>query len=322
MSPGLSRMLAALDRWWFPPVPALRLAAVRVLVTGFGLFWLQVCAVSSSALLHAPAERFEPVGPISLLSAPAPAAAIVVLWLLAVAAGVLALLGWRFRVTGPLFALGLLGVCSYRNSWGMIFHSENLLVMHALILAVLPASDAWSLDARRRAAGSTPAIHDPSPAYGWGLVLMTAITTLTYLIAGVAKLRNAGAPWLEGDVLLAHVAWDNLRKIELGDLHSPLGALLSRHPAAFVPLAWLSVLLELGAPLALLHRRMLRLWALGMWSFHLGVALIMAIVFAYPLSGIAFAPIFAIDEPLRRLAARLRGRGSRLAGLLPREDGA
>ena len=321
MSSGLSRAVATLERWWFPSAPALRLAAIRVLVTGFGLFWLQLCAVSSFALLRAPVERFEPVGPMSLLTAPAPAAMIVGLWLLAVVAGVLALLGWRFRVTGPLFALSLLGVCTYRNSWGMIFHSENLLVMHALILAVLPASDAWSLDARRR---RTPVPDSPSPAYGWGLMLMTVITTLTYLIAGVAKLRNAGAPWLGGDVLLAHVAWDNLRKIELGDLHSSLGALLSRFPVAFIPLAWLSMVLELGAPLALLHRRLLRLWALGMWSFHLGVALIMAIVFAYPLSGVAFAPIFAVEEPLQRLAARLRERRPErwLARLLPREDGA
>jgi hypothetical protein len=241
-----------------------------------------------------------------------------------VIAGVASLLGWRFRVTGPLFALGLLLTTSYRNSWGMVFHTENLLVMHALILAILPASDAWSLDARRgrpEVDTADPA-PGPSPRYGWGLMLMSTVTVLAYLIAGVAKLENAGQAWLAGEVLLSHVAWDNLRKVELGDIHSPLGALLSAYPAVFAPLAWASMVLELGAPLALFGRRVARVWALGMWAFHLGVLAIMAILFPYPLSGVGYASLFAVDEPARKLAARVRERRGEggLARLLPRAD--
>ncbi|NVB36920.1 HTTM domain-containing protein [Pseudenhygromyxa sp. WMMC2535] len=318
---GRGGPLAALERWWLPTAPALRLASLRVLVTAFALTWLGILGPLLTANLRFPAARFEPVGVLAMFSAPPPAALVVGLWLATLAAGVAALLGWRFRVSGPLFALGLLWVTSYRNSWGMIFHTENLVVLHALILALTPASDSWSLDARRRG-GPAPAA---SPAYGWGPKLMATVTVLAYLIAGVAKLRNAGAPWLEGEVLLSHVAWDNLRKIELGDLHSPLGAWLSRYPAIFVPLAWASMVLELGAPLAIIHRKLAWPWAVGMWSFHLGVLMIMAIMFPYPLSAVAFAPLFAIEEPARRLGARLR-RASwmlarpRLIRLLPQEN--
>ncbi len=310
--------IAALDQFWFPPVPGLRLAVLRVLICSYALVWLVGFAPILLASLWFPAEQFEPVGVVTALAAPIPPALGLTIWALTVAAGVAALLGWRFRVLAPVFALGLLWVTSYRNSWGMIFHSENLLILHALILALLPASDAWSLDARRdprvRARG-----REAHPRYGWGPRLMVAVMAIAYLLAGVAKLRNSGLTWLDGEVLLTHVAWDNLRKIELGDIHSPLGAWLSAYPPVFVPLAWLSVVLELGAPLALFGRRLPRIWALGMWGFHVGVLAIMAIAFVYPLTGIAFAPLFAVERPVLASARRLRRRrpDSTLARLLP-----
>jgi hypothetical protein len=130
----------------------------------------------------------------------------------------------------------------------------------------------------------------------------------------VAKLRNAGDAWLDGEVLLGHVAWDNLRKLELGAFYSPLGAALSRWPAVFVPLAWLSMVFELGAPISLFGRRLAWIWAIGTWSFHIGVAALMAIVFPYPVCGIGFAPLFEVERPVLALAAR---RPRLLAAVLP-----
>jgi hypothetical protein len=306
------------DRFWFVAIPGVRLAVLRVLICAFALVWLVGFSPMLLPTLWFPAERFEPVGVVSLLDVPLSPVLGLVIWAITVGLGVAALLGWRFRVIAPAFALGLLWVTSYRNSWGMIFHSENLLVMHALILALLPASDAWSLDARRdpelRARG-----RESHARYGWGPRLLATITALTYVLAGVAKLRNAGFTWLDGEVLLTQVAWDNLRKIELGDLHSPIGAALSGYPAVFVPLAWASMILELGAPIALFGPRLARIWAAAMWAFHVGVLLIMAIAFVYPLSGVAFAPLFEVERPLVALKGRLRRRrpDSTLARLLP-----
>jgi hypothetical protein len=96
-------------------------------------------------------------------------------------------------------------------------------------------------------------------------------------------------------VLRTHIAYDALRKIELGSAHSPVGAWLVQFEGVFPVLGALTLVLELGAPLALLNRRAAWVWVLGIWGFHLSVVVLMAIGFAYPLSGCAFASLFAVE---------------------------
>jgi hypothetical protein len=247
------------------------------------------------------AAQFEPVGLAYPLSAPLPAALTTALWALCVATGVAFTLGLRFRYSGPAFGILFLWVTSYRNSWGMIFHNDNLTVLHALVLGLCPASaEALALDARGK----------PVPAdagrYGWPIKLLCAAAAASYLLAGVAKMRGAGVSWAGGDVLRNYIAYDAMRKIELGSIHSPLGAWLVRYAWPFPFISALSLALELGAPLSLLHRRLGKLWALGMWGFHLGVLLLMAIVFPYPLT-VGLAPFFDAERmwhwrPLHRVA--------------------
>ena len=58
------------------------------------------------------------------------------------------------------------------------------------------------------------------------------------------------------------------------------------------------------------------LFAAGLWGFHLGVLVLMAIVFPYPLSGIGFAPLLPAERiwrwrwlsPLPRWRAGTGGR--------------
>ena len=121
---GMANITAALDRYWMAPAPAERLATVRVLVGSFAFVYLIVRApvlADFGAIAH---SRFEPVGVVRLLSAPLPSAAVWMAWgacvLLAAAFAVAA----RFRLAGPLFAALLLWVTSYRNSWGMVFHTD------------------------------------------------------------------------------------------------------------------------------------------------------------------------------------------------------
>lgn len=286
-----------LAAWWFAPAPAERLAAVRILVGAFALAWVAGRLAESYAVARLPATHFAPTGVVRLIAAPLPPT---VALAIGVATSLLLLafvLGAWFRVVGPLAALGLLWTLTYRNSWGMVFHTENLLVLHVIVLALAPSADAWSLDARRGA---------PPTGYGWVLKLLVAITVVTYVLAGVAKLRLAGTGWLDGEQLRNHIAVDNLRKAVLGDSIAPLATPFLDHPAGFTVFSLLTLVLELGAPIALVGGRLARGWALGAWSFHVGVVLLMNIWFPYPLLGLAYVPIVRAERPFVWAIARWR----------------
>ncbi len=274
---------SAVDRFLRPVAPVKRLAAVRVLVGLFSVVYLVSRSIGISRAASQSAAMFQPVGPVKLLAAPLSHGVVMVIYALTILLGLLFLLGWKFRLSGPAFALGLLFTLSYRNSFGMVFHTENLLVLHVLLLSLTDAAAAYSLDAR-----GVPE-PEPSPRFGFGLRVLSIGTVFAYFLAGVAKIKVVGWSWALGDTLRNHVAHDNLRKLLLGDSYSPIGIWLAEHAWLFPPLAIFALVLELGAPLALFSERLGRWWSALMWSFHLGVLLVMWILFPYPLVGIAFA---------------------------------
>ncbi len=289
-------IFTAVDRFWRPCTPPTRLAALRILVGIFALTYLLIRLPHLSSFASFDASGFRPTGVVSmLLGQPLAPPMPILVMAVALASGAAFVLGWRFALSGPLFAAALLWVTSYRNSWGMIFHTENLMVMHVLVLGLGASADAWSLDARRRLAAGLPRADD-DPRYGWPLRLAAAITIGTYMLAGIAKLRHSGLEWISSDILRNYIAFDNLRKVELGDNYSQLGAALSRHPAIFPPLAALSIGFELFAPIAFLNRRIAWIWSLTAWGFHVGVLALMWIFFPYPLFGLAYAPLFKLER--------------------------
>lgn len=286
--------------------PARRLAAFRILTGGFALTYLVVRLPHFLDLTRLDDGRWDPPGVLGPLSAPPPTAVVLVVLGATVATGVAYVAGRHFRGTGPAFAVLLLVVLTYRNGWGLVFHTDNLLVLHVLVVGLAPAADAWSLDARDR----------PEPAddvtYGFPLRLAAVVTVLTYVVTGVAKLRYAGTDWLAGDTLLHQVAFDNARKKVLGDAWSPLAATFVGHPGLFGPMGVLTLVVELGAPVALLGRRAAAWWSGAAWVFHAGIVALMWISFPYPLSLVAFAPFFRLEllgervlavPPVRRLVS-------------------
>ena len=276
----------------FRPAPPERLAALRIVLGGSALVYAIVRAGHLADVARHSARQFAPVGPVVVLGEPLPSAVVIALVALTIGLGIAFVAGWRFRITGPAFAVALLWVTSYRNSWSMVFHTENLMVLHVLVLGCSRAADAWAFDARGRDA---PAAHW---RYGWPIELLCRVTVATYFIAGITKLRNAGLGWVTSDTLRNFVAYDNLRKAELGDLYSPLGVFMVRFEGLFPPLAAVSLIVELGSPLALVHRRIAVVWCALAWSFHLGVLAVMWIVFHYPLLGLAYASFFPMERLL------------------------
>ncbi|MDB4963429.1 MAG: hypothetical protein JWP01_3428 [Myxococcales bacterium] len=288
--------MSKLSAWWFAPAPAERLAAVRILIGAFGLAWVLIRIRESDAVARLPAQHFKPCGVVQILDTPLPpgvALAITIATCVLMAAFIV---GFRFRLLAPFAALALLWTLTYRNSWGMIFHTENLLVMHVLALSVSPAADAWALD--RRPAQASPI------GYGWALKLLAAITAVTYVLAAIAKLRIAGMAWLDGEQLRNQIAVDNLRKALFGDLIAPLATQFLDHPSGFTVFSVMTIVLELSAPIVLVGPRPARLWCLAAWGFHVGVVLLMNIWFLYPLLGVAFVASLPAERPFDGLIRR------------------
>ena len=283
--------MSKLGGWYFAPAPAERLAMLRWLIGGYALLYLVGRFLGFVDYSRFNPSHFKPVGPVALIEQPLPTAALVVIAGVTVVLGIAFVVGHRFRITGPAFAVLYMWIVSYRNSWGMPFHTENLIVLHVLVVGLAPgAADAWSRDARGR---SSPA---DSGRYGWPIRLLCLVTVTTYVLAGWAKIATSGFGWITDDTLRGLIAFDNLRKIELGSPHSPVGGWLVSVPWLFAPLAAFSLAMEIFAPVALLSPRIGRIWCAVAWSFHFGVVVLMAIMFHYQLFLVAYASFFDVEK--------------------------
>ena len=91
--------------------------------------------------------QFTPVGVVRVLKKPLPPKLADALFDAAQAVNLAATLGIGHRVTGPLNAALQLWTISYRNSWTMLLHNDNMMTMHQMVLGVTRSADALSVDA-------------------------------------------------------------------------------------------------------------------------------------------------------------------------------
>jgi hypothetical protein len=268
---------------------ATRLALVRVVVGGFSLAYLGRRRRMLARVARTDPRLFAPVGVVKVLDRPLPGPLVEATVTATMAANVAFLLGWKHRYTGPAFSGLLLWQLSYRNSWSMIYHTDNLLVLHALILGLAPSADAVSLDALGR-----PRTDE---GYRWPIELMNATTALSYFVAGVAKVAGPlGGQWMSGESLRGQVAVDGLRKELMGDGAAPIAYALYDKVWLWRAMAAGTMVIELGAPLFLASRRTARLWAAAAFGMHWAILAVMRIKFRYQLSGAAFAPFVVLQR--------------------------
>jgi hypothetical protein len=328
----VGRLVSALDAFWFVEASAARLAALRLLIGTSAVLFLALRFQQYSDIAATSRDLFEPVGVIGLLSRPIAPAAFDAVLIVTLIAGLGFVLGWQFRWTGPLFAGLLILVVSYRNSWSMIYHVDNLLVLHVAILGLTRSADALSLDSlggrsisewwrgfvAEARSNVTPA-HDRDNwhwEYGYPIRLLCAVTVAVYVLSGIAKLAGpVGLSWVLGEGLRNQIGFDALRK-ELLDDGAPLLAFVVFNT---LPLATAlgvgTILLELGAVLALFDRRIGVVWAIAAYGMHWGIYAVMGIAFWYQLTGLAFAP-FIVGEGLIRWCRAVAVRQVRALTLL------
>ncbi|MEZ5244211.1 MAG: hypothetical protein R2707_03875 [Acidimicrobiales bacterium] len=260
-----------------------RYSVLRVLIAGYAAIWALVRGPAAFDTFDFAPRRFDPVGPLAFLDGPVADPIVVVAVLVTPVAATLLALGRREMVSGPIAAAGFLFLTTYRNSWGHLLHTENLVALHLAVLAAAP------FVARVRAVGRD---RDRT----WAVDAMAVLTVGTYFLAGVAKLRISGSAWIDGDVLRHQIAFDNARKEVLGDTASPFAGWILRQGWLLAPAAVMTMLVELGAPLALMRGRVALVWSGAAWAFHVAILVFMAILFPYHLLGIALAPLLPVER--------------------------
>jgi hypothetical protein len=293
-----------LDVLVWPVAPPERLAVLRIMTGVWTAGYLAVRLPAFLALKNADRGAFDPVGVLALLPAPLPGAVVITAVLATLALAVVYASGVGFRVTGPAFALALLALTTYRSSWGQILWFETLVVVHVLIVGLSPSADALVV-------GQPDRTVVASQAYGAPVRLAAAVTVTAYFLSGVAKLRIGGVGWMSSATLQNHIAYSAARLDILGGTPSPLAPWLVTRPGVLAPLAVATVVLELGAPVALVGGWIRTAWVASVWVLHVGIALSMLVVWGYPLWGVAFAPLFRLERVADVVRARWARRGRR-----------
>jgi len=295
-------LAASVERRFFAPAPLRDLAIVRLLVVATLLFVMVVPYALFTfpvwgrlhLLAALPDAQWHPVPIVRLLLLPwgdgfrPPLVAMEWVQRIAIAAGVVALAGWRTRAALLLFALGNLLISGYGYSYGEHHHIEALTVMALLALAAAPSGEALSLDAWLARRRGRP-FAATSELARWPLELMRWLFALCYLSAAVCKLGASGPAWANGFTLQAYLLQEGVF------WGTSAGPWLAGHHALCVALSWATLAVEGLFPLVLWRPRLAALLVPAAAATHLGIWITMRAPFWL------YLPLYAVFVPWSRL---------------------
>jgi hypothetical protein len=263
----------SLREFFFEPSSAINLALLRVV-----LFWMLLGTTQSgSAAWYATLPRqlaaYPPGWGWLRGTVPIEASWVAHAETLLGACCVLAILGILTRITVPVAALLAVVVAGLPNFYLKIDHSNHAVVLCALILAASACGDALSLDRlwRARRGEAKPQL---SVAYTIPVRFCWLILGTTYLFPGLWKLWVSGDQWISG---LSLMGWMYEKWAQLGNF-SPVFR-LDEYPRLMSLAGTWTLVFEIGFFFALFHRATRVLGAFCAVVFHVGVMLLMNIVF-------------------------------------------
>jgi len=236
----MTALLERLDRHWFAPARLTDLALARIVLVGFQLILLLVPALSETIgactgcslryqlwLTTLDSSQYHPIPTLKVLLFPfgwgarPDAMFLHALWLGAIVSGICALVGLYTRPSLLFFAAANTLLVAHAYSYNEAHHTEALMTIAFWALAFGPSGAAWSLDELRgrvRCAASTmrfePQSAEPrkDPLARWPLRLMQWLLVLSYVSAGISKLRNGGLEWFNGYTLAYLVGADGVQR--------------------------------------------------------------------------------------------------------------
>lgn len=265
------------NKFWFEPVPALRIGILRFLF--FGSAYLFMRNRWSAEWGNVPEAFWQPVS--FFIHFPKPSSAllahVIQIWSVCT----------LFSAVGFLTFLSALGaavttliLCGTSICFGYFTPADANFVIFSFILALSPSGQGFSVDsllARRlnwfplKRVGAQPA---------WPLRLAWLFWSMMFFSAGLDKIKLGGWAWIASDNLRMYILhnqyWFDYRNISTV---SPLALAVVRRPMLCRILAFLAIAFELMAPGALFSRR-LRPWiVVSLLTFQISAALIMLVDF-------------------------------------------
>jgi hypothetical protein len=248
-------MVDRLDRWLFAPEPAGRGRAMRAAIAGLMLFRLAVGPYAD--LAGQPAALFRPVWFLAWLDHMPSAGVLIGIQVVGMAAAALAVLGWRERGTFLLAWASFLVLTGCWASRGKVQHNDLPLLLVAGVLAAAPMGVRWT-DERR------------GPTWGWPVRTSITVVTGIYFLTGLQKLIAGGPAW---------VLSDNLRNVMYAAPftgHAPtddVSRFIADRSSVAHGVALLTVVIELGAVVALVWPRTRIPYVIAIAVLHAGVFL-------------------------------------------------
>lgn len=151
-------------------------------------------------------------------------------------------------------------------------HSTHAALYALFCLSFSVSDDACSLDYYLFSHGHWPLLLRASPVFESGFAPKLTLVFLAYCMfaGGVAKLRNGGLKWLNGDAIRFYI-----RESAEYARWPALARVLVEHPALCRCLAWFTVVVEICAILVLWDTPFRLPLVLAWTSLHVGILLVM-----------------------------------------------
>ncbi len=201
------------DQYWFRPVPLIYLGMTRVVIVGYQLFHLIVFDVMGRVRGAAsfPQDLYDALPVVHLLLLPfgwhaRPSLEVLeIVYAVTFAAGFFSLAGLYSRPSMAVFAVGNLLMQGYLYSFGILHHSEAIMMIALTILVFSPAGARLSPDHLRRRMTFTSRKKknmEFNPFCGrsrlacWPLLLIQRMFALIYMyvFSRGCRLGNSGGP--------------------------------------------------------------------------------------------------------------------------------
>jgi uncharacterized membrane protein YphA (DoxX/SURF4 family) len=274
----LSKHVASwIDKWnayWFSESTGLQLAVCRIILVASQLFFFFPSLDSQMVLLRPFRGFIEPqilmVAMSKLLPSevfPTASIFMAIYWTTA-AAGITTLIGLLTRTSAFVFALGNWLLVAHSYSYGEDHHTEAILCIFLMLLALSPAGRRLSVDAlirRWRMGSHSDRAPDTISTALWPVKLTQVLLAFAYLSTGLAKLVFGGLAWMNG-YTLQQIIFTSATNRDI-----PIGVWLAQQHTACLFLSIGVILFEVFFFVSLIIPKTVPYFLLGGALMHLGI---------------------------------------------------